>query len=261
MNRRRPRASTWTTRSRILGNRCFLLGVYSAARACVILAFTAPVLSTASFARLTRIAGAYWQDTGRTYLYIVMCGHCGGGIHHPSTCWSAAFPARTFLLAGVGPASQNQPDRDYGRNMQDLLVKSGHGTQSSKTSRDCSPKEWKSSYQTFPPLGTMRTGRVCPLPRSELLTCAKGCLSLPTPTGTGVVESIGYYLRSRNTWENESSLGACLIGLEYGLRGRHARPSGRHIVDVSFVEWMMGAPKGWTEPTGASLACPLLSRT
>ena len=45
----------------------------------------------------------------------------------------------------------------------------------------------------------------------------------------------GYYLRSRETWERTTSLGAALIGLEFRLTGRQERPSGRFMVDVSFA--------------------------
>ncbi len=53
---------------------------------------------------------------------------------------------------------------------------------------------------------------------------------------------------SDESWEIASNLSAYLIGLEYGLTGRVDRPRGRHIADVSFVEWMMGLPEGWTAP-------------
>jgi hypothetical protein len=68
------------------------------------------------------------------------------------------------------------------------------------------------------------------------------------------MDSVGYYLRSRETWERTTSLGAALIGLEFRLTGRQERPSGRFMVDVSFAEWVMGLPDGWTIPTGESLA-------
>ena len=51
-----------------------------------------------------------------------------------------------------------------------------------------------------------------------------------------------------------TNLGTYLIGLAYGLTDRIKRPSGRHTVPLSFVEWMMGVPQGWTNPQGSSLA-------
>jgi hypothetical protein len=65
---------------------------------------------------------------------------------------------------------------------------------------------------------------------------------------------MGFYLRSNETWERSTNLGAWLIGSEYGLTGRHARPSGRHMADASFIEWMMGVPRDWTLPEGQSVA-------
>ena len=61
-------------------------------------------------------------------------------------------------------------------------------------------------------------------------------------------ERMGFYLRSPEVWEKATNLGAWLLGWEYGLTGRAARPSGKHMVDVSFAEWMMGVPQGWTAP-------------
>ncbi|WP_302816501.1 hypothetical protein [Bilophila wadsworthia] len=71
---------------------------------------------------------------------------------------------------------------------------------------------------------------------------------MPTPTVMGVTRSMGFYLRSGETWEKSTNIGAWLLGWEYGLTGRAARPSGKHMVDVSFAEWMMGVPQGWTAP-------------
>jgi hypothetical protein len=79
-------------------------------------------------------------------------------------------------------------------------------------------------------------------------TIAKGCSLLPTPTVSGLTQPLGFLLRSDESWEIASNLSAYLIGLEYGLTGRVDRPRGRHIADVSFVEWMMGLPEGWTAP-------------
>lgn len=56
------------------------------------------------------------------------------------------------------------------------------------------------------------------------------------------------------TWASTSNLSAYLIGLEYGLTGREKRPHGKHIADPSFIEWMDGAPKGWTGPGGRRIA-------
>jgi hypothetical protein len=71
---------------------------------------------------------------------------------------------------------------------------------------------------------------------------------------TALAESCGYWMRSKEIWERATNLGAWLLGWAYGLSGRQERPSGQHIVDVLYVEWMMGVPPGWTRPEGASLA-------
>ena len=77
---------------------------------------------------------------------------------------------------------------------------------------------------------------------------------LPTPTVTGLTTPLGFCLRSTETYADTSNLSACLIGLEYGLTGRQDKALDRHIAAPYFIEWMMGAPKGWTTPEGKSLA-------
>ena len=64
----------------------------------------------------------------------------------------------------------------------------------------------------------------------------------------GLTRSIGFYLRSKESWEKSTSLASYLIGVEYGLSGKAAKPLGAHILAPSFIEWMMGVPEGWTIP-------------
>ena len=94
----------------------------------------------------------------------------------------------------------------------------------------------------------MRSGKCFPQPRSAPRIAGSGFSLLPTPTVMSVTQSMGFYLRSPEVWEKATNLGAWLLGWEYGLTGRAARPSGKHMVDVSFAEWMMGVPQGWTAP-------------
>ena len=135
-----------------------------------------------------------------------------------------------------------------GMNMQELSVKSVPGTSLLKTCVGCSPVGLRSSCKTWPRSGTMLNGKCSPQPPLVPRTIAKGCSLLPTPTVCGLTESLGFLLRSNESWENTSNLSAYLIGLEYGLTGREKRPHGKHMADVSFVEWMMGLPEGWTDP-------------
>lgn len=69
-----------------------------------------------------------------------------------------------------------------------------------------------------------------------------------SPTVTALTQSVGFYLRSKESWEKSTNLSAYLLGLEYGLSGKAAKPSGTHIPAPSFIEWMMGVPEGWTIP-------------
>lgn len=94
----------------------------------------------------------------------------------------------------------------------------------------------------------MLNGKCSPQPPLVPRTIVKGCSLLPTPTVSGLTEGLGFLLRSNESWESTSNLSAYLIGLEYGLTGREKRQHGKHIADPSFIEWMMGVPKGWTDP-------------
>lgn len=135
-----------------------------------------------------------------------------------------------------------------GMNTQGLSGKSALVTPSSKMSGACSPAELRLSYRTWPRSGTMLNGKCSPQPPLAPHTIVKGCSLLPTPIVSGLTEGLGFLLRSNESWESTSNLSAYLIGLEYGLTGRAKRPHGKHIADPSFIEWMMGAPKGWTDP-------------
>ena len=94
----------------------------------------------------------------------------------------------------------------------------------------------------------MQNGKCAPQPPLAPRTTVKGGSLLPTPTVSGLTEGLGFLLRSDESWESTSNLSAYLIGLEYGLTGREKRPHGKHIAAPSFIEWMMGAPEGWTDP-------------
>ena len=135
-----------------------------------------------------------------------------------------------------------------GSNMQGSSAKYARNTLSSKTSGACFPWVSTSSSATWPRSGMMRNGRFYPLPPLVPRTIVKGCSLLPTPTVSGLTEGLGFLLRSNESWESTSNLSAYLIGLEYGLTGREKRQHGKHIADPSFIEWMMGVPKGWTDP-------------
>ena len=142
---------------------------------------------------------------------------------------------------------------DCGSNMQDLSGKSAPGRSSSKTSGGCSPWVSTSSSATWPRSGMMRNGRFYPLPPLVPRTIVKGCSLLPTPTVLTFTTN-GYFLRSGESWASTSNLMMYLIGLEYGLTGRERMPRYRHTASPSFIEWMMGAPEGWTNPGGLSPA-------
>ena len=85
-------------------------------------------------------------------------------------------------------------------------------------------------------------------------TIGKGFLLLPTPTVHALRGNYLCYLRSRQTWATTTNLATYLLGLAYGLTDHEKIRLPKHFLDPSFIEWMMGAPKGWTLPMGTSLA-------
>ena len=135
-----------------------------------------------------------------------------------------------------------------GSNKHDSSEKYVPGTSSSKTSGACSPGELRSSCKIWPRSGMMRNGKCFPQPPLVPLIGANACLLLPSPTVTALTQSVGFYLRSKESWEKSTNLSAYLLGLEYGLSGKAAKPSDTHIPAPSFIEWMMGVPEGWTIP-------------
>ena len=169
----------------------------------------------------------------------------------PSRTWTscaAVFPVRTYHKEGIVQESKQGQEAACGWNTPGLSGKSARNTRSSKTSGGCCPAELRSSCKTWPRSGTMRNGKCFLPPPLVPLTIGKGFSLLPTPTVVTETGGIGFLLRSQHTWENTTNLSSALLGLEYGLSGRAARPSGKHIAAPCFIEWMMGVPKGWTCP-------------
>ena len=152
-------------------------------------------------------------------------------------------------------ASRKEHAAACGRNMYGSSAKCGRAGRLSKTCAGCSLTAWKECCRTFPVSGMLRSGKCCPLPPVAPRTIGKGCSLLPTPTVISLAKS-GFSLRSKEFWETATNLHVYLIGLEYALTGRQSLPHGRHLVDPSFAEWMMGVPEGWTKAQGPTLVSP-----
>lgn len=160
---------------------------------------------------------------------------------------AAASRARMYPARENVQVSGKEHEAAFRGNMRESSRKSARDTSSSKMSAGCSPEALKSSCVSWSASGMMRNGKCSPLPRLAPRTIGKGYSLLPTPTVCGLTHHLACLLRSDESWETTSNLLACLIGSEYGLTGRQKRPSGKYMADVSFAEWMMGVPRGWTE--------------
>ena len=172
-----------------------------------------PDSSTHFFANAARSAGISWPGAGPECPYIMMWPLCGLRTCPKWTCLLAVSPVRIY------PA------------------------------RGCAPKDWMLCWGTFPASGMMQNGKLFLQPRLGPRTLENGCSLLPTPTVTGTCKSLGYYLRRGQTYLNCTNVGSCVLSLELGFQGREEKPRGRFIVEPRFVEWMMGIPAGWTDPS------------
>ena len=99
----------------------------------------------------------------------------------------------------------------------------------------------------------MRNGMCFQRPPLAPLTAVKGLLLLPTPAVMDT-QNVSNYLRSHEIWPKATCLTARLIGMEFNYVDREPRPPYRLIAEPSFVEWMMGVPKGWTDCAVSGMA-------
>lgn len=175
---------------------------------------------------------------------------------NPLTCWSGDSPARTSASPAQGLAS---PERDpaYGRSTRESFASFDPGSQSWKTSRLYLVAAWGAFSATWPRAGMMRSGTCFLRPPLAPLTCASASSLLPTPAAIEG-EPIRQYLRRDETWLSTSNLTAKLIGVAYALKDREPKPPYRLIPALSFVEWMMGVPIGWTDCAVLATASRLL---
>lgn len=181
------------------------------------------------------------------------------------TWFRGVFPARTSRV----PARVKGLQASGAGSGSILHVSSGRLRRpglSSKTPRIYALAALTSSSGTLPPSGMMRAGEYWAQPMSARLTSADECGSLPTPTTAGNEMS-----PCMERWPAHSRLAALrgrvlptpaaiLYGHNKGgAQGRKGKE--RPSVDVltggpwiSFREWMMGWPIGWTglEPLGTA---------
>ena len=171
------------------------------------------------------------------------------GANAQALCKAAQLWFQRLGDAAIWPARQFNP-----MSTKESLTKRGRATSSRKTCRACSPSALRAYCKTWPRSGMMRNGRCWAQDPAVRRTIGKGFSLLPTPTVHTLLAGHLYYLRSRQTWASTTNLATYLFGLAYGLTDREKPPLRKHFLDPSFIEWMMGAPKGWTLPMGTSLA-------
>ena len=144
------------------------------------------------------------------------------------TCLQEVFLAQEPVLQEVKQDSTT-PNLQCGLNISDVLTKEDPDLSSSKTPQDYSIAEWEQSFKAYPRSGTMRSGRLSPLPCLEVPKRGKESLSLPTlTTGLG------------------SGRNAGATKLEKWLKDNHFVQS-TQALSAETMAVLFGFPKDWTE--------------
>lgn len=154
-----------------------------------------------------------------------------GTITHPetSTCLQAASHVQE-------PQTQELKQDSYIQSLQcglstcDASEKDSPDSLSSKTPQDYSIAEWEQSYKGYPKAGTMRNGKLSPLPSLEVPKRGKEFLSLPTLTSNTATGS------SRASGQSK---------LEKWLKDKGFLQD-TQVLSAEMMATLFGFPKDWT---------------
>jgi hypothetical protein len=177
---------------------------------------------------------------------------------HTSMSSAAASPAKTSPTPAREPGSTGNA-RVFGRSTPDWFASYDRGTWWSRTLELFSPEGLTSFSGTWPRAGMTRNGTAYPLQPLAPLTAATGSGSLPTPKATdadrggrgdllqvarGNPSPSGHFKWPTPTKSDGE-------GGPGNSKGRHGgenlRTAAGGSLNPTFVEWLMGFPRNWTE--------------
>jgi hypothetical protein len=154
---------------------------------------------------------------------------------------AAASPVRTSATPGNALASTASA-RDYGQSSPELLASYDPATSSWRTSQLCLDGELSEFSETWPRSGLMRNGTAYQLPPLVRLTDATECGLLPTPSAN---QSIACSMEAaRNEAARLHPQGRWTLAT---IISEELPASTVGSLNPTFVEWLMGYPRDWTE--------------
>jgi hypothetical protein len=177
----------------------------------------------------------YSQDTGLTPNDSTTCEQSENTTSSESESCAADFPAKTSVTQGLAPAS---PASALG---------CGSNTHESFASFDLSSLSWKTSQRSlfvdsetflgpFPPVGTMRNGRLYPAAPWVPHTCDDECSLWPTPTASMDGRGFGIPLHEAGGRYKKSTVSRVQeLVTAHGWR-----------IHPRFTEALMGFPIEWS---------------
>jgi hypothetical protein len=185
---------------------------------------------------------------------------------------AAVSPARTSVSPEKAQALRASAAA-YGRNTPELLAKYDPDTSSWRTSQLCLDGDLALFSETWPRSGTMRNGTAYLLPPLVRLTDETGCGSLPTPTADAAIDAMPSPVMAER-FRRKGSSGSFVEAMSSVMwptpqaRDSHNRSGQAHryeeekrwnlqdclvsrgqsgSLNPTFVEWLMGFPRDWTE--------------
>lgn len=145
------------------------------------------------------------------------------------TCLQGVSPAQEPVLQEV-KLDSTTPNLQCGLNISDASKKDSPSLSLSRTQQDYSIAEWELSYKGYPKAGTMRNGKLSPLPSLEVPKRGKEFLSLPTLTSNTATDS------SRASGQSK---------LERWLKDKGFLQD-TQVLSAEMMATLFGFPKDWT---------------
>jgi (2Fe-2S) ferredoxin len=161
---------------------------------------------------------------------------------------SGGFPDRANPTPALGKEERQRTSVIYGLNVGECFANFDRNSHSLKTLQGYLLPNMgdflSESSGTFPNAGMMRNGKLYRLQTSARRICEKGCGLLPTPKASDGA----WYKRIKLRHVKKVAGKNIRNGNMYGLRlPEIILLNFGKAMNLSFAEWMMGYPIGWTD--------------